>query len=241
MARNLLDVTVNGQRRKVVAQTTKQGWVYTLDRVTGEPIWPIVETPVLQSEVPGEQTSLTQPIPSRPAPYSQQGLLATDLIDYTPAIKDSALKLAQKCRMGPYFIPASPTNGIGKNGPSQYRCSWYAPGASGGVNIDGGTAADPETGMIYVGGQTGLSTIAVQKDPCSELEFTSPHNSCGKPGAVTPQPGYVDTASTENRGGGFGRIQVAQAIGGVSIVKPREQGGIMAYDMNTGDKKWWQP
>jgi quinoprotein glucose dehydrogenase len=57
MAPNLLDATVNGQRRKIVAQATKQGWIYALDRVTGEPIWPIVETPVSQSEVPGEQTS----------------------------------------------------------------------------------------------------------------------------------------------------------------------------------------
>ena len=76
------------------------------DRATGEPIWPIVETPVLQSDVPGEQTSPTQPIPTKPAPYSQQGLVEADLIDYTPAIKDSALKLAKRCRMGPYYIPA---------------------------------------------------------------------------------------------------------------------------------------
>ena len=101
MSPNLLDVTVNGQRRKVVAQTTKQGWIYAFDRVTGEPIWPMPETPVLQSDVPGEKTWPTQPIPSKPAPYSQQGLVESDLIDYTPAIRDSALKLAQKCRMGP--------------------------------------------------------------------------------------------------------------------------------------------
>jgi quinoprotein glucose dehydrogenase len=154
MAPNLLDVTVDGRPRKIIAQTTKQGWVYVLDRVTGEPIWPIVETPVLQSEVPGEQTSPTQPIPTKPAPYAQQGLMEADLIDYTPAIKDSALKLAKACRMGPYYIPASPADGKGKNGKSQYTCSWYAPGASGGVNIDGGAAADPETGMLYVGGQS---------------------------------------------------------------------------------------
>lgn len=241
MAPNLLDVTINGQRRKILAQTTKQGWVYALDRVTGEPIWPIVETPVLQSEVPGEQTSQTQPIPTKPEPYALQGLTANDLIDYTPAIKDSALKLAQKCRMGPYFIPASPTDGKGKNGPSQYTCSWYAPGASGGVNIDGGTAADPETGMIYVGGQTGLTTIAVQKDPCSELDYTSPHNSCGKPGAIAPPPGYSAAPEGAGQGGGFNRVGATSAIGGISIVKPRELGGITAYDMNSGDKKWWVP
>jgi len=243
MAPNLLDVTVNGRARKILASTTKQGWVYTLDRVTGEPIWPIVETPVMQSEVPGEQTSPTQPVPSRPAPYSQQGLMEADLIDYTPAIKDSALKLAQKCRMGPYFIPASPADGKGKNGPAKYSCSWYAPGASGGVNIDGGTAADPETGMIYVGGQSGMSTIAVQKDPCSELDYTSPHNSCGKPGAAKPPVGYSSPAAAEGagRGGGFARVGAVTNIGGISFLKPRELGGITAYDMNTGDKKWWVP
>ena len=91
MSPNVMDVTVDGKPRKIIAQTTKQGWVYVLDRVTGEPIWPIVETPVLQSEAPGEQTWPTQPIPTKPAPYSQQGLQESDLIDYTPAIKMSRL------------------------------------------------------------------------------------------------------------------------------------------------------
>src|SRR6185312_5722511 len=161
MAPNLLDVTIDGKPRKIIAASTKIGWLYVLDRVTGEPIWPIVETPVGASEVPGEQLSPTQPIPSKPAPYAQQGLMEADLIDYTPAIRDSALKLAKKCRMGPYFIPPSPQDGKGANGPAQFECSWYAPGASGGVNIDGGTAADPETGMLYVGSQSGMGTSEV--------------------------------------------------------------------------------
>src|SRR5215475_9806904 len=94
--------------------------------------------------------------------------------------------------MGPYFIPASPADGKGAQGPAKYKCSWYAPGASGGVNIDGGTAADPETGMIYVGGQSGLSTIEVQHDPCSEHRYSQPKNSCGKLGALKPPKGYKD-------------------------------------------------
>ncbi len=241
MAPNLLDVVIDGRPRKIVAQTTKQGWIYAFDRATGEPIWPIVETPVGDSEVPGEVVSPTQPIPTKPAPYAHMGLTEADLIDYSPAIKDSALKLAKGCRMGPYYIPASPADGVGKNGPSQYRCSWYAPGASGGVNIDGGAAVDPETGMMYVGSQAGLSTIAVQKDPCSELEYSSPHNSCGAIGALPPPPGYTPPAGGSGRGGGFGRVAAANNIGGVSILKPKELGGITAYDMNTGDKKWWAP
>jgi len=238
MAPNLLDVTVNGRPRKAIAQTTKQGWIYTFDRVTGEPIWPIVERPVLQSEVPGEKTWPTQPIPTKPAPYAHQGLQEQDLIDYTPAIKDSALKLAKTCRMGPYYIPAQPTDGTARSG---LKCSWYAPGASGGVNIDGGAAVDVETGMMYVGSQSGLSVIQVQKDPCSEFRYSSIHDACGTPGALPPPPGYVKPVEEQasegfsRRGGNFIRI------GNVSILKPKEFGGVTAYDMKIGDKRWWIP
>jgi len=237
MAPNLLDITVDGRRRKAIAQTTKQGWIYTFDRETGQPIWPMPETPVLQSDVPGEQTSPTQPIPSKPAPYSQQGLVEADLIDYTPAIKDSALKLAKQCRMGPYYIPPVLADG---SGPTGLKCSWYSPGASGGVNIDGGAAWDPETGMLYVGSQTGMSSIRLQKDPCSEFRYSSPRDNCGLLGALPPPAGY--TRPTDgSRGGGFeGRGNLA-TIGGVSIVKPKQYGGITAYDMSSGDKKWWAP
>jgi quinoprotein glucose dehydrogenase len=238
MAPNLLDITVNGQRRRAIAQTTKQGWVYTFDRVTGEPIWPIVERPVLQSDVPGEKTWPTQPIPTKPAPYSQQGLVEADLIDYTPAIRDSALKLARICRMGPYYIP--PTHAQATTG---YKCAWYAPGASGGVNIDGGAAVDVETGMLYVGSQSGMSTIQVQKDPCSEFRFSSVHDSCGSPGALPPPPGYVKPTEQiggfARRGGNFMRIGTGQTA--VPIWKPREFGGVTAYNMNSGDKSWWIP
>ncbi len=233
MAPSLLDVRVGGRLRKVVAQTTKQGWIYALDRATGEPIWPIVETPVMPSDVPGERTAATQPIPSKPAPYAQQGLEEDDLIDYTPAIKDSALKLAKQCRMGPYFIPAVLADG---SGPTGLKCSWYNPGASGGVNIDGGATFDPETGMLYVAAISGLSTIRLQKDPCSEFRYSSPHDSCGLPGALPPPPGYQPGA---DRGGGFEGRASATRIGGVSILKPKPLGGITAYDMTSGDKSWW--
>ena len=237
MAPNLIDVTVDGKVRKVVAQTTKQGWIYTFDRLTGAPIWPMPETPVLQSDVPGEQSSPTQPIPSKPAPYSQQGLVESDLIDYTPAIRDTALKLAKRCRMGPYFIPPAAADGKGSTG---MRCSWYAPGASGGVNIDGGAAVDPETGMMSVGSQSGMSTAQVQKDPCSEFDYSSPHDACGLPGAPPAPPGYRKP-TTGDRGGDFAARSAGSMLGGVSIVKPKEFGGITAYNMNTGDKSWWQP
>ena len=267
MAPNLLNIRIGGRERRIVAQTTKQGFIYTFDRETGEPIWPINETPVLQSDVPGEETAKTQPIPTKPAPYSQQGLEEDDLIDYTPEIKAAALHLARLCRMGPYYIPPSAIDGT-----SKYHCSWYAPGASGGVNIDGGAAVDPETGMMFVGAQTGLSTTEVGKDPCSEFRYTQaggagPRDSCGKLGAPAPPPGYKPPARAGGapgggagagggRGGGAGggrgggppaptsykeASPGTSSIAGISILKPRELGGITAYNMNTGDKAWWIP
>ena len=66
----LMDIEVAGKSIQAVAQVTKQGFVFVFDRVTGEPVWPIIETPVPQSSVPGEQASPTQPIPANPRPLS---------------------------------------------------------------------------------------------------------------------------------------------------------------------------
>ncbi|MFN2327221.1 MAG: pyrroloquinoline quinone-dependent dehydrogenase, partial [Gemmatimonadales bacterium] len=100
---NLLDVTIDGQPRKILAQTTKQSFVYVLDRETGEPIWPIEERPVPQTDVPGEWTSPTQPFPTRPAPYEMQGISEDDLIDFTPELRAEALEIVSEYRMGPLF------------------------------------------------------------------------------------------------------------------------------------------
>ena len=79
------------QVRKILAQPTKQGWLYTFDRVTGQPIWPIVERQVPQSDVPGEGTSPTQPFVTKPPPYSRTYVAMDDLIDFTPALRQQAL------------------------------------------------------------------------------------------------------------------------------------------------------
>ena len=68
------------------------------DRVTGEPVWPIVEKPVPRSDVPGERTSPTQPFPTKPAPFDRQGVTENDLIDFTPEIKAEALRIASQTR-----------------------------------------------------------------------------------------------------------------------------------------------
>src|SRR2546428_664056 len=83
----LIDARIDGTPRKLVAQPTKQGWLYVFDRITGKPIWPMEEKPVPQSDVPGEKTSATQPFPSKRAPYSRTYGGMEDLIDFLPALR----------------------------------------------------------------------------------------------------------------------------------------------------------
>ena len=90
-----------------MAQITKQGFVYTFDRVTGQPVWPIVEKPVPPSDVPGERASPTQPFPSRPAPFEYQGVTVDDLVDFTPELRQMAQAAVKPFRIGPLFTPPS--------------------------------------------------------------------------------------------------------------------------------------
>lgn len=137
------DINVNGRSIKTVTQLTKQGLSFVFNRETGEPIWPIEELPVPQSEVPGEQSSPTQPFPSRPPPYLSLGFHEEDLIDFTPALREQALEIASQYVTGPLYTPPTPVREGGTQG------TWVNPGYQGGSNWNGG-AFDPETGVMYV-------------------------------------------------------------------------------------------
>src|SRR5215469_11385956 len=103
----LVDITLKGKPVKVVAVPSKEANLYVFDRVTGKPIWPIVEKPVPQSDVPGEKTAKTQPFPTRPAPYARQAVTEDDLIDFTPELRAKAVDMIKKYyKMGPMFSPA---------------------------------------------------------------------------------------------------------------------------------------
>ena len=80
----LLTIRQNGKPRQIVAQATKQGFLYVFDRRTGQPIWPIEERPVPQTDVPGEWTSPTQPFPTKPAPFAKQSFTEKDINPYLP-------------------------------------------------------------------------------------------------------------------------------------------------------------
>jgi glucose dehydrogenase len=149
-APNLLDVTVDGTRIKAVAQITKQGFVYTFDRVTGQPVWPIEEEAVPPSDVPGERASPTQPMPSKPAPFEYQGVTTDDLVDFTPELRQMAVEAVKGFRIGPLFTPPSLQGTI------------LRPGTVGGANWSG-AAVDPETGMMYVPSRNGFAVVTLEK------------------------------------------------------------------------------
>jgi quinoprotein glucose dehydrogenase len=121
-----------------VAQVTKQGFTYVFDRVSGEPVWPIVERPVpTDTDVPGEKVWPTQPFPTRPPAFVRQGVSLEDANDLTPAIKELAQAEMKNYRLGPLFTPPS------------MRGTLQLPGNEGGANFSG-AIWDAQTGRLYV-------------------------------------------------------------------------------------------
>ncbi len=153
--------------RKVLMQVTKQSWVYTFDRETGEPVWPIEEVAVPAGDVPGEWYSPTQPFPTKPAPFDRQGFGEDDLIDFTPELRAEALEAIQKFRLSPsvYSPPSLADAADGTVG------TLSLPDAIGGANWEG-SALDPETGILYIPSRTNVALLSVAKDPDSDVAFS---------------------------------------------------------------------
>ena len=154
--------------RKILMSVTKQNWVYTFDRETGEPIWPIEEQPVPAGDVPGEWYSPTQPFPTRPAPFDRQGFSEDDVIDWTPELRARALDSLEGFRLAEsvYTPPSLADAADGTRGVLTL------PSATGGANWEG-AAIDPETGIIYVPSRTALAVMALENDENSDLELSA--------------------------------------------------------------------
>ena len=217
----LLDLDMPGRGQvPAVAQATKQGFVYAFNRLNGEPLWPIEERAVPQSQVPGEQLSPTQPFPTRPAPFEMQGMSEDDLIDFTPELRQQALEAVADYQLGPLFLPpVHDTNDEGK------FAAMNCPGGAGGANINGPSVADPTSGIMYV----------------------STHNACF---ALRVMPGEeADLLFPETTGQNFSRYansargataRPPRLASGLPLVKP-PYSKIVAIDMNNGDHLWAIP
>lgn len=135
----LVTIKKNGQDIDAVAQPTKHGFVFVLDRTTGKSLYPVKEMPVpTTSELKGEQPWPTQPIPTLPVPFARQTLTENDINPYlSPQSKAEVLQRLRSYRYGSMFLPP------GK------KPSVILPGFDGGAEW-GGAAYDPETGLLYI-------------------------------------------------------------------------------------------
>jgi len=210
----IADVTIDGRMRKIVAQPTKQGWLYVFDRVTGEPVWPIEERKVEQSDVPMEKTWPTQPFVTKPPAYERQGVSIDDLIDFTPELRAEAVKLVSRFKIGPIFTPIVVSKWPGP------LATLMLPDATGGANWQGGSY-DPENGVFYI--FTNTNVVALGLVPGSERP--------NKPSDMNYVRGQaVDPANPK-------AAAVATTVQGLPLIKP-PYGRITAIDLHKGELLW---
>ena len=256
----LYDVQIGGRVIKALAQPTKSAFLFVLNRETGEPIWPIEERPVPQSNVPGEKTSPTQPFPTRPLPFDRQGVTIDDLIDFTPALRAQAIEQVKAYEIGPIYTPPALAT------PDGPIATLMLPAEVGGANWPGGSF-DPETNRLYIHSHTNVFALPnVQPD----LSMPGPTNLAGTlrgaqgaaeaaggrggqqgrgggraggaaAGARAGAPGGGGPAAARGgaRGGGGGRGggRGGTTVQGLPLIKPPYD-RITAYDMNTGGILW---
>jgi len=243
----LLTIRQNGRPRQVVAQATKQGFLYVFDRKSGQPIWPIVERPVPQTDVPGEWSSPTQPFPTKPAPFAKQSFTEKDINPYLPKEAQDELRARLRTyRNDGIFTPPS------------FEGSVEMPGHNGGANF-GTSAVDPDRGEFYVVHKS-LPTMI-------RLTMPAPPRGAGPGGArggggggrgagntiVTPEQkaelmaqarALVDAAAAKGE-----RVEFTSPVNFMTVNFP---GGSMTaaappwsemvkYDLNTGDIVWRIP
>ena len=227
---NLVDLVVDGRPIKALLQVSKQAFVYAFDRVTGKPIWPIVERPVPQdTNMPGEVLSPTQPFPTKPAPFDYQGITIDDLVDFTPEIRAMAVEVVQNFRLGPLFTPPSRPIETETQGTLMRPPDFGAAGWAGG-------AVDPETSMLYIPSRN--STLAIPLYQPDQAIGATVRYTHGAPEqqrlAEILAAKRIANNTTGNRGY---QPRIPQ---GLPLLKP-PYSRMTAIDMNTGEHKWMVP
>ena len=152
---NLVTVQHNGRRIDAVAQVSKTGYLYLLDRETGEPLFPVEEVPVPPSDLDGEETWPTQPIPSKPPPFTRTYMTQDDITDISPQATAQVALQMKNMRYGRDFIPFDEQPTV------------IMPGFEGGAEW-GGAAYDPPSGTLFVNANEIPYTLAMIKLDDSE-------------------------------------------------------------------------
>jgi quinoprotein glucose dehydrogenase len=230
----LYDMKRNGQTVKVLAQPTKSAFLFVLNRETGEPIWPIEERRVPQSDVPYEKTSPTQPFPTKPVPFDRQGVTVDDLLDFTPELRAEAVEFIKDYKIGPIFTPPELER------PGGPIATLMLPADVGGANWPGG-AFDPETNRLYIHSHTNVFTL--RNVPVDLAKPSGPENMAGILRSVEASesededgPGF-GPGGPGGPGGRPGGGRRGTTIKGLPLIKPPYD-RISAYDMNSGEMIW---
>jgi len=229
-APKLLTIRDGRRTREVVAQATKHGFVFVFDRKSGEPVWPIEERSVPQSDVPGEHTSPTQPFPTKPAPFARQSFTEADINPHLPAAEQEILRQKlRNSRNEGLFTPPSFVGSIGM------------PGHNGGANW-GSSAVDPVNGELYV--------VAKNLPVMLRVEISDEEPSArGINGPVVTREEAAETLATAKLRAAAAGDAVRYSVpydflrsvaNGMGAAGP-PWSEITAYDLNTGEIKWRKP
>jgi quinoprotein glucose dehydrogenase len=235
----LCDIPHNGKTVKAIAQPTKQGYLYVLDRTNGKPVFPIPERPIPKGQVPGEYYPPTEPIPSAPPPFAHQGVTENDLVDFTPQIKARALDIAKHYVLTSLFTPPPVVT-------DQIFGALNMPGLQGGANWPGGSF-DPETNIFYVYAKNQIEVTGVAVPGGGK----PPYQRGGQPaaGSSDPNGGTFGGVASVKGATGRGRGSVSRdgltdpivpgliSIEGIPLMKP-PYGVVTALDVAKGTKVW---
>ena len=227
-APKLLTIRDGRRTREVVAQATKHGFLFVFDRKSGEPVWPIEERAVPQSDVPGEHTSPTQPFPTKPAPFARQTFTERDINPHLPPAEQEILR--QKLRT---------SRNEGLFTPPSFQGSIGMPGHNGGANW-AGSAVDPVNGELYIVSKNLPVMLRV------ELSDEEPSARTVNGPVVTREEAAATLAAAKTKAA-QGPIRYAvpydfmrSPSNGMGAMGP-PWSELTAYDLNTGEIKWRVP
>jgi quinoprotein glucose dehydrogenase len=197
----LADITVNGRAIKAVALPSKESFLYVFDRITGQPVWPIEERPVPQTDVPGEKTSPTQPFPTKPPAYARQAVTVDELINFTPELRAQALEAVKMYRMGPMFLPPVLSK-VG--GPLQA----ITIGTLGGGTNWPGASYDPENHVVYAqAANAGVSLLGLVEPPKGFSDIRYVAGVAGREFRINEGPGFGTAADAPQISQSQARLQ----------------------------------
>jgi quinoprotein glucose dehydrogenase len=218
----LVDLVVDGRPIKALAQPTKQGWVYVLDRTNGRPVWPIEERAVEASAVPGEKSSPTQPFVTKPPAFARQGVTIDDLIDFTPELRAEAVKIVSRYKLGPLYTPPVVSRWEGP------LATLMLPSTTGGANWQGGSL-DPDTNYLYVYSSNQISDLGLVESDGKRSDMRYVRGTASNPAGPPPSLPAAGAAGAE--------AAPPVTVQGLPLVKP-PYATITAIDLNKGDLVW---